>query len=140
MAASKQAAPGMKLVIQQVSSASLLIDNAEKFVHIRAGTIVHVSFMKNATSDHVQKAAKMILGAKLSKGKGSTEKSGSILDYGGDVMIIPQACMAGKLKNGGRMQYHDQIEKIVGEDLYNTLIYELAKGILGNLKKNSEHG
>ena len=58
------------------------------------------------------------MGAKLSY----CEKLGkriSVLDLPGDVLIVPQATLGGKLK-GKLVQYHSNIDKTQGEDLYEN--------------------
>ena len=52
------------------------------------------------------------------------EGSKSILDLPGDLLIIPQATLGGRL-NGHRFQYHCNVSKDAGLDLYNALVLSL---------------
>ena len=56
-----------------------------------------------------------MLGARLSES--DMGKRVSVLDAHGDVLIVPQATLGGRLK-GKLMQYHNNIEKSIGLQLY----------------------
>jgi len=49
----------------------------------------------------------------------------SVLDLPGDILIVPQACLGGKHK-GKAFQYHANINKVRGEELYKKFV-ELCK-------------
>jgi D-Tyr-tRNAtyr deacylase len=73
--------------------------------------------------------ARSVLEVKLSY---SAVKKGlcSVLESGGSVLIVPQACIAGKLK-GKSVQYHDLSGKEEGQVLYYKFVEtckELCKG------------
>ena len=55
----------------------------------------------------------------------------SVLDLPGDLLIIPQATLGGKLKGKG-MQYHTNIDKTQGEDLYKTLVTHCVESFKNN--------
>jgi D-Tyr-tRNAtyr deacylase len=59
---------------------------------------------------------KAVLSARLSES--DTGKLVSILDVPGDVLIIPQATLGGRLR-GKMMQYHSNIDKSTGFQLYS---------------------
>jgi D-Tyr-tRNAtyr deacylase len=64
--------------------------------------------------------ARSVLEVKLSY---SAVKKGlcSVLESGGSVLIVPQACIAGKLK-GKSVQYHDLSGKEEGQVLYYKFV------------------
>ena len=95
-----------------------------------AGLVVYVCFMKGATVEIVEKLVKSVLGAKLSEGEFGTKRV-SILDLPGDILVVPQATLGGRLK-GKSMQYHSNIEKSLGRELYTTFITRLEE----EMKKN----
>jgi D-Tyr-tRNAtyr deacylase len=62
----------------------------------------------------------------------------SVLDLPGNVLIVPQATLGGKLK-GKQMQYHGNISKNVGEELY-TLFTRKCVEALQDSEKFRENG
>eukprot|EP01126_Amoeba_proteus_P051876 TRINITY_DN6227_c0_g2_i5.p1 TRINITY_DN6227_c0_g2~~TRINITY_DN6227_c0_g2_i5.p1 ORF type:complete len:132 (+),score=22.67 TRINITY_DN6227_c0_g2_i5:308-703(+) len=64
----------------------------------------------------------------------------ALTQVGGDVLIVPQAPLFGKLKQK-KAQYHGLIEKTRGENLYSQLVLEFKKQldlINVNLAKNGK--
>jgi D-aminoacyl-tRNA deacylase len=56
----------------------------------------------------------------------------SIVDLPGDLLIIPQATLGGRL-NGHRFQYHNNISKDIGLDLFEKLVLNLREQCSQNL-------
>ncbi|XP_071962268.1 D-aminoacyl-tRNA deacylase 2-like [Antedon mediterranea] len=115
--------PNSRIIIQRCLSARLQIkpptdENDAEWVEIGEGCVVYVCFLKGATSETVKKMALMVMNVKLSETK---EKNVSILDLPGSVLIIPQATLGGKVK-GKMMQYHCNIEKGIGRELYTEFV------------------
>lgn len=81
-------------------------------------------------------AVNTLLNVKLSETEGG--KYVSILDLPGNVLIIPQATLGGRLK-GRRMQYHSNIEKERGMALYSLLV-ALCERELTSAAKCAESG
>ena len=75
-------------------------------------------------------AVKSVLGAKLSESDDG--KFVSVLELPGDILIIPQATLGGRLK-GKLMQYHQNISKDEGLRLYSKFI-----GLCEEMKNNSD--
>lgn len=75
---------------------------------------------------------------KLSEQLENPAKLTGALDLPGDVLIIPQACLGGKLK-GKSFQYHTNIAKSRGEELYQLFI-EKCKAKIGSHAKWSKSG
>lgn len=73
------------------------------------------------TEESVAKAASVVTKLKLSEGNGSSEhrngKRQTIGSIAGDILIIPQATLGGKLK-GSSVQYHQNIKPSEGEKYY----------------------
>ncbi|KAH0620556.1 hypothetical protein JD844_021135 [Phrynosoma platyrhinos] len=76
-------------------------------------------------------AVHTLLNVKLSETEGG--KHVSILDLPGDILIIPQATLGGKLK-GRSMQYHSNIEKDTGLDLYTQFVAQCEREVAANAK------
>lgn len=73
----------------------------------------------------------MLLNVKLSENENGEYVS--VLDLPGNVLIIPQATLGGKLK-GRKMQYHANIEKEKGMELYSQFVTLCEKQLAANAK------
>lgn len=78
-------------------------------------------------------AAKTVLNVLLSSN--DEEKLVSVLELHGDVLIVPQATLGGTLK-GKRMQYHKNIDKDAGRDLYEQFVRLCSEAV----SKHNEKG
>jgi D-Tyr-tRNAtyr deacylase len=87
----------INFVIQRVTKASLLIDNKEKYEDIKSGIIIYLSILKETTEDDIQEIIKKISIGSYYFDINNKYKPCSILDVECDVMIIPQASLAGKV-------------------------------------------
>uniref|UniRef100_A0A8C9G0F0 D-aminoacyl-tRNA deacylase n=1 Tax=Pavo cristatus TaxID=9049 RepID=A0A8C9G0F0_PAVCR len=76
-------------------------------------------------------AVNVLLNVKLSEDENGQYVS--VLDLPGDVLIIPQATLGGKLK-GRKMQYHANIEKEKGMELYSQFVTLCEKELAANAK------
>lgn len=109
-----------RLLIQQCLSASLKHEshfNKEE-VKIGRGCVVYVCFKEDANQDTVLKIVEAVMGLRL-----SPNDQGQILtiaDLPGDILIVPQATLGGKLK-GKSLQYHGNMGKEPGLTLYTEL-------------------
>lgn len=76
-------------------------------------------------------AVNVLLNVKLSEDENGEYVS--VLDLPGNVLIIPQATLGGKLK-GRKMQYHTNIEKEKGMELYSQFVSLCEKELAANPK------
>ncbi|NXU55736.1 DTD2 deacylase, partial [Turnix velox] len=125
-----------RAVLQQCLSARLQVKPPDRgsepeWVEIRRGLVIYICFFKGAAEDLVPKIVNTLLNVKLSE-KESGEYV-SVLDLPGDVLIIPQATLGGKLK-GKKMQYHSNIEKEKGLELYSQFVTLCEKELASNAK------
>lgn len=114
----------VRVVLQQVEQATLLIDNVSETTSIGNGLIVFVAFLKrdNVSDAEVRSAVSRILGAKIHTVPGGPLK-GTFRDEDNlvqrDVLVVPQATLCGKLKGKQpQPQYYGQIAKELGAALY----------------------
>ncbi|XP_005417680.1 D-aminoacyl-tRNA deacylase 2 [Geospiza fortis] len=98
---------------------------------IQRGLVIYICFFKGADEDLVPKIVDTLLNVKLSENENS--EFVSVLDLPGDVLIIPQATLGGKPK-GRRMQYHANIEKEKGLELYSQFVALCEKELATNAK------
>eukprot|EP00088_Acartia_fossae_P009880 TRINITY_DN14857_c0_g1_i1.p1 TRINITY_DN14857_c0_g1~~TRINITY_DN14857_c0_g1_i1.p1 ORF type:complete len:149 (+),score=9.17 TRINITY_DN14857_c0_g1_i1:181-627(+) len=113
----------VRLLIQQCISAQLTLPTDEVLA-IARGMIVFVCFNKEAEEEKVSKASQTVLKVKLSEMDGESKRK-SIKETGGDILIIPQATLGGKLK-GNSVQYHGNIAPDKGKGLYEQFCNELT--------------
>uniref|UniRef100_A0A6B0UW10 D-aminoacyl-tRNA deacylase n=1 Tax=Ixodes ricinus TaxID=34613 RepID=A0A6B0UW10_IXORI len=107
-----------RVVVQQCLKARLAVAE-DDCVEIGRGIVLFVSFLENATRDDVLRTAKSVLNVKLcDSGEGALV---SVLELPGDVLVVPQACLAGKRK-GNRVQYHGLVSKDRGQEFYSIFV------------------
>lgn len=107
-----------RVVIQQCQKASLPVKPCE-VAEIKRGMIVFVCFYKNATENCIDKIVNTLFAIKLCEN--DQGKLVSVLDLPGDLLIVPQASIGARLK-GKSFQYHNNISKDIGLDLYNSFV------------------
>jgi len=110
--------------MQQCTSASLRLPSDE-VINIATGLVVFVCFNKAAEESHATKAGEVVSKVKLSEMEGESKRK-SVKDTGGDVLVIPQATLGGKLK-GSSVQYHGNIQPQQGRELYGAFCAELTR-------------
>ena len=72
----------------------------------------------------------LLLSVKLSFNEASKKNDASIVDINGDLMLVPQASIGGKLK-GKVIQYHANVAKDEGAELYHALVRTLKRSVTG---------
>ncbi|XP_050695634.1 D-aminoacyl-tRNA deacylase 2-like isoform X2 [Eriocheir sinensis] len=128
-----------RIVVQQCLHAALKLQAAEgeppEIVEVGRGMVVFVCFLEKATEETVNKLSKNIANVRLCENE--TGRRVSICDIEGDILIVPQATLGGKVK-GKAMQYHMNIEKGFGEALYHNFCREVRSSVekvsSGNVK------
>ncbi|XP_027526076.1 D-aminoacyl-tRNA deacylase 2 isoform X1 [Neopelma chrysocephalum] len=125
-----------RALLQQSVSARLQVRPPEsgaeaQWVEIQRGLVIYICFFKGADEDLIPKIVNMLLNVKLSENENG--EFVSVLDLPGDVLIIPQATLGGKPK-GRKMQYHANIEKEKGLELYSQFVTLCEKELAANSK------
>ncbi|NXN16572.1 DTD2 deacylase, partial [Indicator maculatus] len=125
-----------RALLQQCVSARLQVKPPEhgseaEWVEIQRGLVIYICFFKGADEDLVPKMVNTLLNVKLSENESGEYLS--VLDLPGDVLIIPQATLGGKLK-GKKMQYHANIEKEKGLELYSQFVTLCEKELAVNAR------
>uniref|UniRef100_T1JJB4 D-aminoacyl-tRNA deacylase n=1 Tax=Strigamia maritima TaxID=126957 RepID=T1JJB4_STRMM len=124
----------LKMLIQQCLSASLDtsgLDGNSTIVQIDRGIIVYICFLKGCKQELMEQAVKALLRVKLCES--DVGSMVSIQDIEGDILIVPQATLGGKLK-GSSIQYHNNSSKDEGLKLYEEFVRETCE----SLNKNSK--
>jgi len=131
--------PTVRVVIQEITSASILVDEKDKYLDVGAGLVVYVAFLKGASQESFANIVSSI--ASLStQWDAELGKKISLTESGGDVLIVPQASLSGKLKQNS-LQFHSLIEKEKGLSLYSQFVDEWKKHVESNSEgKNGKKG
>uniref|UniRef100_A0A6B2LMN5 D-aminoacyl-tRNA deacylase n=1 Tax=Arcella intermedia TaxID=1963864 RepID=A0A6B2LMN5_9EUKA len=135
-----------RLVLQEIQSAKLLVDNKDEWVSVEAGLVVYICFLSNpiwtneaTTKETIKKMVSPIFQLST-QWREEEKKKRPIEEVGGDILIIPQASLGGKIKQKN-LQFHGLIDKPRGLELYQQFIDEcilLTKTL--NIKSEVRHG
>nr|XP_020644066.1 probable D-tyrosyl-tRNA(Tyr) deacylase 2 isoform X1 [Pogona vitticeps] len=128
--------PLARAILQQCLHARLQVKPPEpgaeaQWVEIQRGLIIYVCFFKGASEEIIPKMVNTLMNVKLSENEDG--KYVSVLDLPGSLLIIPQATLGGKLK-GRSMQYHANIEKDIGLELYSQFVLHCERELAANAK------
>ncbi|EPY25868.1 ubiquitin-like protein 5 [Angomonas deanei] len=135
----------IRIILQAMDQAALLVDNCHKFIRCGRGVLIYVAFLQEkddlgndvAISDErldtaVQTIIKTKIFTHFSPEKMLTRAQSMEESPLIDTMIVPQASLAGKLKKGNTVQFHSLIKnKEVGEALYYRFVQKFreARGV-----------
>ncbi|KAM9293833.1 D-aminoacyl-tRNA deacylase 2 [Gastrophryne carolinensis] len=125
-----------RAVLQECLHARLQVkpadDNSEaEWVEIQRGMVIYVCFFKGASKELISKMVNSLLCVKLSESDNG--KHVSIVELPGDILIVPQATLGGRLKGRG-MQYHSNADKELGMELYAQLITQCQQELQSHCK------
>ncbi|XP_038130118.1 D-aminoacyl-tRNA deacylase 2 [Cyprinodon tularosa] len=116
--------PLARTVLQQCLHARLQVQEANEhseaqFVQIDRGMVIYICFFKGATEDILPKMVSTLLNLRLCEMP--CGKRASVLELPGSLLIVPQATLGGRAK-GKAMQYHNNISKEDGLQLYRSFV------------------
>ncbi|KAJ8341688.1 hypothetical protein SKAU_G00339790 [Synaphobranchus kaupii] len=125
-----------RTVLQQCVHARLQVKPPEgesqaEWVEIQRGMVIYICFFKGATEDIIPKMVNTLLQVKLCEA--DSGKHMSVLELPGSVLIVPQATLGGKAKGRG-MQYHGNIGKEEGQQLYTSFVSQCEKELSSSSK------
>ncbi|XP_061288329.1 D-aminoacyl-tRNA deacylase 2-like [Bos javanicus] len=128
--------PQARALLQQCLHARLQVRPAEgdveaEWVEVQRGLVIYVCFFKGADKELLPKMVNTLLNVKLSETENG--KHVSILDLPGNILIIPQATLGGRVK-GRSMQYHCNSGKEEGLELYSQFVNLCKKELAANSK------
>ena len=120
----------MKVVVQRVNKACLLMDNDKEWSEMkRPGLVFYISFTRDCTKKDCDSVAKKLMHLPVMTlgkwGDGSVTKSVFALCKEHDsapleIMCIPQAGLTSSFSSK-RLQYHNQMPKAEGEAMYKYM-------------------
>uniref|UniRef100_A0A8C5QP05 D-aminoacyl-tRNA deacylase n=1 Tax=Leptobrachium leishanense TaxID=445787 RepID=A0A8C5QP05_9ANUR len=125
-----------RVVVQQCLHAKLQVkppshDSEAEWVEIKKGMVIYICFFKGADSAVIPRIVNTLLNVKLSETNDG--KHVSVKELPGDVLIVPQATLGGKMK-GLCMQYHSNAGKDQAMQLYSQFTTLCQQELEANLK------
>lgn len=127
----------MKAVLQRVSEASVAVDNKIKG-QINSGLLVFLGVEPSDTIEEVMWLAGKIINMRIfSDENGLMNKS--VLDIGGDVLLISQFTLLAQTQKGNRPSFINAAKPDLAKELYLFTIQEFNK-LLGKNIQSGEFG
>ena len=125
----------MKLVIQQVNCAKVMIDN-KLYSKINKGLLVFIGIHREDTLEKIKHLIKKILKLRIFTDK-NNKMNLSVLDLNLSIMLISQFTLYANTERGNRPSFINAADSNKAEKLYNLFIKELNEyGIKDKDKKN----
>ncbi|MBU0458019.1 D-tyrosyl-tRNA(Tyr) deacylase [Patescibacteria group bacterium] len=121
----------MRLLLQKVTRASVSVDQ-KKVGEIAKGYLLFLGVIEGDTNEQADKLAEKVVNLRLFDGEGGKINDKSLLDTGGEALVVSQFTLAGDLKKGNRPDYTEAASPEVGRELYEYFIEKLKS--LGVIK------
>ena len=113
----------MKLVVQQVNYAKVMIDN-KLYSKINQGLLIFIGIHKEDTLEKIQYLVKKILKLRILTDK-NNKMNLSVLDLNLSIMLISQFTLYANTERGNRPSFINTADANKAEKLYNLFIKEL---------------
>lgn len=117
----------MRVVVQRVKHAQVEVEG-QKISSIRDGLLVLAAFKNDDTLESLRWMA-----GKLSRLRIFDDEQGamncSVLDVGGDIMVVSQFTLFAKVKKGNRPSYIESAKGEIAEPLFETFCREVEAAI-----------
>ena len=121
----------MRVLIQRVSQANVLVKK-KNISKIGNGLLVFVAFCDEDNEEDLIWSIKKIINLRVFDDE-KKKMNYSLLDQNGEVLIVSQFTLFGKIKKGNRPSWNQAASSEKGEYLYNKFIKEFK--LLYNSKK-----
>lgn len=113
----------MKVVIQRVSNASVLIDKIDK-KSINKGLLILVGFTHNDTKEDIEYITKKIINLRIFEDD-NNKMTFSVKDINGEILLISQFTLYADTKNGNRPSFSKSLSYDSAKILYNNFVKEI---------------
>lgn len=123
----------MKVLIQRVKKASVTIDK-QLYSSIDKGILALVGIEKGDTLEIVEKYAKKVVNLRIFPDE-NDKMNRSIVDIGGEMLIVSQFTLCGDCKKGTRPSFDNSAPPDIANTLYEAFINEVQK-----LNIKTQHG
>ena len=115
----------MRAVVQLVKKASVTVDESI-ISEISIGLLVLLGVHKNDTPRDAQMLAEKIAHLRIFPDQGKLMNL-SVLDVGGEMLVVSQFTLYGDCRKGRRPSYSDAATPEPAEELYEMFMHETAK-------------
>lgn len=115
----------MRVVLQRVVGASVRVDDRE-IGQIRRGYVLLLGVMKGDTEAEGEWLAQKIVNLRLFEGDDGKINDRSLLDIGGDVLVVSQFTLAADTKKGNRPDYTAAEAPERAKELYDQFCGQMA--------------
>jgi D-tyrosyl-tRNA(Tyr) deacylase len=116
----------MKVILQKVTEASVSVSD-EVIGQIGAGYLLFIGVISGDTSAHAALLAEKIVKTRLFDGENGKMNDRSILDIGGEILVVSQFTLAGTLQKGNRPDYSSAAAPDDAKVLYEYFIKKLKE-------------
>jgi D-tyrosyl-tRNA(Tyr) deacylase len=127
----------MRVVIQRVKRASVSI-NRQIFSEIESGLLVFAGIEDEDTSEDIEWLSSKIVQLRIFDDMNGVMNL-SVLETGGDILVVSQFTLHAKTKKGNRPSYIKAANPGIAIPLYNEFTNRLS-GLLGKKIKTGEFG
>jgi len=111
----------MRIVLQRISEAAVSIEG-EVVGKAGKGYLLLVGCMQGDTESNAQALAEKIVKLRLFDGEDGKINDRSILDCGGDILVVSQFTLAGRTEKGNRPDYTQALAPAEARVLYERFI------------------
>jgi D-tyrosyl-tRNA(Tyr) deacylase len=122
----------MKVVVQKVSSASVMINNSING-EIRTGLVVLVGFTESDTQETIKWICNKLINLRVFKDQ-DDKLNLSVSDIKGEILIISNFTLYGDVQRGFRPSFSCAANSEISEPLYNFMIEFLRKNYNLNIQ------
>jgi D-tyrosyl-tRNA(Tyr) deacylase len=127
----------MKLVIQRVSKASVIIEG-EKVASIKTGLLILLGIVNEDTQDDINWLSNKVVNLRIF-GDENDVMNKSLLNVNGDIIVVSQFTLHASTKKGSRPSYMKAAKPDVAIPLYEAFVKQLELG-LGKRIQTGEFG
>jgi len=114
----------MRLLLQKVSQARVRVDQ-NVVGEIGEGYLLFLGVMEGDSEEQAQQLAEKIVKARLFPGEDGKINDRSLLDVGGEILVVSQFTLAGRFEKGNRPDYTQASASEVAEKLYEFFCDQL---------------
>ncbi|MBU2213082.1 D-tyrosyl-tRNA(Tyr) deacylase [Patescibacteria group bacterium] len=114
----------MRLLLQKVTKAKVSVDNSV-IGETGQGYLLFLGVMEGDCEEQAQKLADKVVNVRLFQGEDGKINDRSLLDVGGEALVVSQFTLAGRLEKGNRPDYTKAADPKEAEKLYEYFIDQL---------------
>lgn len=123
----------MKIILQRVKQASVTVDDSA-VGQIGPGYLLLLGFMEGDTEESIEWLASKVVNVRLFDGEDGKINDRSLLDINGEVLVVSQFTLAGRLEKGNRPDYTGAAKPDIAEQLYKKFVHKLQELGINNVQ------